>query len=318
MEEKIIELLKDKQEYLSGEELSGTLKVSRQALWKHINFLRELGYDIAAVPHLGYRLISVPDRLYDFQVYQGLKTKSLGRKIIYFDSLSSTMDMATQLALKGAKEGTVVLAETQTKGRGRLGRIWYSPKYKGLYFSLILRPKISLDKASIITLLVGVSICEAIKELLGLDLQIKWPNDILMYNKKLGGILTEIKAEVDEVNFIIIGVGLNVNNDSKSLISGSTSLKENKNEQLSRLNILQEVLYRLEVNYQILEKNGTKPIIDKWRQYAITLGRRVKVYSHKEHLEGEAFDIDSDGGLLIRNDSGITQKVIAGDVVHCR
>jgi len=242
----------------------------------------------------------------------------LGRKIFYFDSLNSTMDMATQLALKGAREGTVVLVETQTKGRGRLGRAWYSPKYKGLYFSLILRPKISLDKASIITLLAGVSICEAIKEVLGLGLQIKWPNDILMHIKKLGGILTEIKAEVDEVNFIVIGVGLNINNESKSLISGSTSLRENKDEQLSRINILQEVLYRLEVNYQILDKKGAKPIIDKWRQYAVTLGRRVKVYSHKEHLEGEAFDIDSDGGLLIRNDSGITQKVIAGDVVHCR
>jgi BirA family biotin operon repressor/biotin-[acetyl-CoA-carboxylase] ligase len=318
MEEKIIALLNDKREYLSGEELSSSLKVSRQALWKHINFLRDLGYDIAAVPHLGYRLISVPDRLYDFQVYQGLKTKSFGRKIIYFNSLSSTMDMATQLALKGAREGTVVLAETQAKGRGRLGRIWYSPKYKGLYFSLILRPKISLDKASIITLLAGVSICEAIKEVSGLDLSIKWPNDILMHNKKLGGILTEIKAEVDEVNFVIIGMGLNINNDSKSLISGSTSLKEGKAEHPGRLKILQEVLYKLEANYQILDKKGAKPIIDKWRLFAITLGRRVKVYSHKEHLEGEAFDIDSDGGLLIRNDSGITQKVIAGDVVHCR
>ncbi len=318
MEEKIISLLNNKQEYLSGEELSSSLKVSRQALWKHINFLRELGYDIAAVPHLGYRLISVPDRLYDFQVYQGLKTKSFGRKILYFDTLSSTMDMATQLALKGAGEGTVVLAEAQTKGRGRLGRIWHSPKYKGLYFSLILRPSISLDKASIITLLAGVSICEAIKELSGLDLQIKWPNDILMHNKKLGGILTEIKAEVDEVNYIIIGMGLNINNDSKSLISGSTSLKENKASYPSRLKILQEVLYRLELNYQVLAKKGAKPVIDKWRQFAVTLGRRVKVYSHREHLEGEAFDIDSDGGLLIRNDSGITQKVIAGDVVHCR
>ncbi|MEK7309032.1 MAG: biotin--[acetyl-CoA-carboxylase] ligase, partial [Nitrospirota bacterium] len=176
----------------------------------------------------------------------------------------------------------------------------------------------SLDKASIITLLAGVSICEAVKEILGLGLQIKWPNDILMHNKKLGGILTEIKAEVDEVNFIIIGVGLNINNDSKTLISGSTSLKECKSEQVSRLAILQEVFYRLEVNYHILEKNGPKAIIEKWRQFAITLGRRVKVYSHKEHLEGEAFDIDSDGGLLIRNDSGITHKVLSGDILYCR
>jgi len=318
MEEKIIGLLKGKQEYLSGEELSAALKVSRQALWKHIQALKELGYDITAVPHLGYRLVSVPDRLYDFQVYQGLKTKNFGRKVLYFDSLSSTMDMATQIAFKGAREGTVVLAETQTKGRGRLGRTWYSPKYKGLYFSLVLRPKISPDQAPVITLLAGVSICEAIKEACGLDVQMKWPNDILVHNKKLGGILTEIKAEVDQANFIVIGVGLNINNDKKNLITGSTSLKEEKKEQLSRLNILQEVLYKLETNYLVFEKKGPKPIIDKWRQYAITLGRRVKVYSHKVHLEGEAFDIDSDGGLLIRNDSGIIHKVLSGDILHCR
>ena len=318
MEEKIIALLKDRQGYLSGEELSEALKVSRQALWKHIQFLKELGYDIAAVPHLGYRLVSAPDRLYDFQVYQGLKTKSFGRKVLYFDSLSSTMDMATQLALKGAKEGTIVIAETQTKGRGRLGRTWYSPKHKGLYFSLILRPEISPDKAAIITLLAGVSICEAIKESSGLEVQIKWPNDIFIRNKKLGGILTEIKAEVDAVNFIVVGIGLNINNDKKSLIAGSTSLKEEKSGQFSRLSILQDVLYRLEINYLALEKKGPQSIIDKWRQFAITLGRRVKVYSHKEHIEGEALDIDSDGGLLIRNDSGLTRKVFAGDVIHCR
>ena len=130
MEDRIINLLKKEQGYLSGEELSKTLGVSRQALWKHIQSLKELGFDIAAVPHLGYRLISIPDRLYDFQVYQGLKTKDFGKRILYFDSLSSTMDMATQLALKEADEGTVVLTETQVKGRGRLGRIWHSPKYK--------------------------------------------------------------------------------------------------------------------------------------------------------------------------------------------
>jgi BirA family biotin operon repressor/biotin-[acetyl-CoA-carboxylase] ligase len=226
--------------------------------------------------------------------------------------------MATQLALKGVSEGAVVLAETQTKGRGRLGRVWYSPKYKGLYFSLILRPKISLDKASIITLLAGVSICEAIKEASGLDAQIKWPNDIFMGNKKIGGILTEIKAEVDEVNFVVVGVGLNINNDSKSLIAGSTSLKEEKGAHLTRLGILQKVLCRFENNYLALEKKGARPIIDKWRQFALTLGHRVKVCSHRVRIEGVAFDIDSDGGLLIRNDSGITEKVIAGDVVHCR
>ncbi|MDD3088287.1 MAG: biotin--[acetyl-CoA-carboxylase] ligase [Candidatus Omnitrophica bacterium] len=318
MEEKIIALLKKHQGYLSGEELSQSLGVSRQALWKHIQFLKELGFDIAAVPHLGYRLVSVPDRLYDFQVYQGLETKIFGKKILYFDSLSSTMDMATQLALKGADEGTVVLSETQVKGRGRLGRIWNSPKYKGLYFSLILRPKISLNKASLITLLAGVGICEAIKESTREEPKIKWPNDIVLNDKKLGGILTEIKAEVDEVDFIVIGVGLNINNDKKSLISGATSLRQKAEEGLSRLSIFQNILFRLENNYFIFQKKGASVIAEKWRQLSLTLGKRVKVYSHREHIDGEAVDIDSDGGLLVRCDSGLTQKVTAGDVVHCR
>jgi len=318
MEEKIIELLRKEQGHLSGEELSRSLNISRQALWKHIQSLKEMGFDIAAVPHLGYCLISAPDRLYGFQVSHGLKTKSFGRKTFYFDSLSSTMDMATQLALKEAKEGTVILAECQTKGRGRLGRVWHSPKYKGLYFSLILRPEIPLDKAPVITLLSGVSICEAIKETTLLDAQIKWPNDIIFHNKKLGGILTEIKAEVDEVNFVVIGVGLNINNDKKSLIPGSTSLRQEMKEELSRLDIFQNILYRLEVNYTLFQKKGSFAVTEKWRQLSVTLGRRVKVYSHKEHIEGEAVDIDSDGGLLVRRDCGLTQKVTAGDVVHCR
>ncbi|MCX5706879.1 MAG: biotin--[acetyl-CoA-carboxylase] ligase [Candidatus Omnitrophica bacterium] len=318
MEEKIIGLLKRAQGYLSGEEISDSLKISRQGLWKHIQSLKEFGYDIAAVPHLGYRLISSPDRLFDFEVTLGLHTKILGRKILYFDSLSSTMDTAMQLGLKGVSEGTLVLAETQTKGRGRLGRIWVSPKYKGIYLSLILRPKLSPNQAPILTLLTAASICEAIKEVTGIAPQIKWPNDILVHHRKVGGILTELNAETDEVNFIVIGLGLNVNNEKKSLVSGATSLKEQKKENINRLTLLQEILLRLEKNYLTLEKKGSRPIIDKWREYNITLGQRVKIYSQREHIEGEAVDIDIDGALLVRRDTGLTQKVISGDVVHCR
>jgi len=318
MEEKIVELLKKRQDYLSGEELSGSLKISRQGLWKHIQSLKDLGYDIAAVPHLGYRLVSSPDRLFDFEVMHGLRTKILGKKVLYFDNLSSTMDTGMQLGLKGISEGTIIIAETQTKGRGRLGRIWFSPKYKGIYFSLILRPKISPDKAPVLTLLTAVSICEAIKEAVGLEAKIKWPNDIFLHNKKLGGILTELNAEVDEINFVVIGVGLNVNNDKKSLISGATSLKELKKENISRLLFLQEILRKMEANYFLLERKGAPVIIEKWRQNNITLGRRVKVYSHRQHLEGLALDIDADGGLILRTDSGLRQKIMAGDVIHCR
>ena len=318
MQEKILDFLKRKQDYLSGDQISHRLGITRQALWKHIQELKNLGYDIVAVPHLGYRLISSPDRLFPYEATQGLDTKFIGKKIYYFDGVPSTMNIAMQLGIKGAPEGTLVVAEYQTKGRGRLGRSWFSPKYKGIYLSLLLKPKILPIDAPILTLLAAVSICEAVKAITGLDTQIKWPNDILIHHKKLGGILTELSAEMDEINFVIIGIGLNVNNDKKTLVSGATSLREQKKENINRINLMQEILRRIETNYLSFQERGAHPLIEKWREHSITLGKRIKVYSHKEHIEGEAIDIDMDGGLLVRKDSGVIEKVMAGDVVHCR
>ena len=318
MQEKILETLKQKSWFISGQELSGHLKISRQALWKHIQELKDSGYNIVAVPHLGYRLISSPDRLFPCEVSHALNTKLIGKKIYYFDTVSSTMDIAFQLGIKGLAEGTLVLAESQTKGRGRLGRSWFSPKYKGIYLSLILRPKILPNQASIFTLLSAVSICDALKEIVGVEAKIKWPNDILIHNKKLGGILTELNAEMDEIYFIIIGMGLNVNNDKKTLIDGATSLKEQKKENINRITLLQEILRKIEANYLLFQKKGSQSIIEKWCSYNITLGKRVKIICQKEHLEGQAMSIDIDGGLLLRNDSGLTQKIMTGDVVHYR
>jgi len=318
MQEKILEILKRRPDYVSGEEISNHLRVSRQALWKHIQELKERGYDIVAVPHLGYRLVSIPDRLFPSEVNQHLNTKFMGRKIYYFDIVSSTMDIALQLGMKGAPEGTLVLAEAQTKGRGRLNRTWSSPKYKGIYLSLILRPKILPNQASLLTLVSAVSIVEAIKEIVDLDPKIKWPNDILVNNKKLGGILTELNAELDSIRFVIVGIGLNVNNDKKTLLEGSTSLKEQKKENINRIELLQEILRKIEANYLTFQEKESQTIVEKWRQFSITLGKRVRVACQKERLEGEAIDIDLDGGLLVRKDSGLIEKVMAGDVVHCR
>ncbi|MCM8795847.1 MAG: biotin--[acetyl-CoA-carboxylase] ligase [Candidatus Omnitrophica bacterium] len=320
MQKRIIEFLKKRQEYVSGEEISKQLGISRQGLWKHIHELKSIGYDIIAVPHRGYRLLSCPDRLFPSEVSYQLKTKFLGKKIYYFDNLPSTMDIAFEVGIKGAPEGTLVLAEVQTKGRGRLGRNWFSPKYKGIYLSLLLRPKILTNQTPVFTLLSAVSVCEAVKEQIGLDIQIKWPNDLLIDNKKLGGILTELNAEMDEVHFLVIGIGLNVNNERKSLLEYATSLKEEKHEQINRIELLKEILRKIEENYLIFQKFGAYPILEKWRDYNITLGRRVKILSHKGGLEieGEAVDIDIDGGILVRNDLGLIQKVTAGDVVHCR
>jgi BirA family biotin operon repressor/biotin-[acetyl-CoA-carboxylase] ligase len=228
------------------------------------------------------------------------------------------MDVAERLAIEGAAEGTLVLTEGQAKGRGRLGREWFSPKYKGVYASLILRPKILPNSTPVLTLLTAVSICEAIKEADGLDVEIKWPNDTLINNKKLGGILTELNAEMDETRFVVIGIGLNVNNDKRTLIPGATSLKEQKKEEISRISLLQGILRKLEANYIIFQKTGSGPIIEKWRDYGITLGKRVRITCKDEHFEGEAIDIDTDGGLLVRRESGLIDKVMSGDVVHCR
>jgi len=318
VKEKILDYLNKKHDYLSGDQISKHLGISRQGLWKHIQELKDSGYQIVAVPHLGYRLESSPDRLFVFEVARALNTKFIGKKIHYFDYLASTMDLAMQLGMEGAVSGTVVLAEAQIKGRGRLGRSWFSPKYKGIYLSLILRPKILPAACPILTLMSAVSICEAVKKVIDLDAQIKWPNDVLMHNKKVAGILTEMNAEVDKVNFVVIGIGLNVNNDKKSLISGATSLKEQQGEEISRVVLLQELLRRIENNYLLLEDKGEVEIINKWRNFTLTLGTRVKVDYQNKHIEGQAIDVDTDGALLIRKDSGFIQKISSGDVTACR
>ena len=318
MQKEILEFLKKKEGYVSGEEISQHLAISRQALWKHIQELRDLGFDIAAVPHLGYRFLSSPDRLLPFEISSDLQTKFLGRKIYYFERVSSTMDVAMQLGAQNTPEGTLVIAESQSKGRGRLGRSWISPKYKGIYVSLILRPKMLPAQVSTLTLMAAVSICEAVRQTSGLEVQIKWPNDILMDNKKLGGILTELEAELDATNFVTIGIGLNVNNSRAELDNSAISLREAAGHSFNRVELLREILRKIEKNYLILQKKGALAILEKWRSYNITLGRRVKVVCRKEHLEGEAVDIDTDGGLLVRRESGLIDKFMAGDVVHLR
>jgi BirA family biotin operon repressor/biotin-[acetyl-CoA-carboxylase] ligase len=318
VKEKILDYLNKKHDYLSGDQISKHLGISRQGLWKHIQELKDSGYDIAAVPHLGYRLEACPDRLFVFEVARNLNTKFIGKKIHYFDYLASTMDTAMQLGMDGAVSGSIVLAESQIKGRGRLGRGWLSPKYKGIYLSLILRPKILPAACPILTLMSAVSICEAVKEVTDLDAQIKWPNDVLIHNKKVAGILTEMNAEVDKVNFVVIGIGLNVNNDKKSLIAQATSLKEQQSQEISRVVLLQELLRRIESNYFLLEAKGNQEIINQWRNFTLTLGTRVKVDYQDKHIEGQAIDIDSDGALLIRKDSGLIQKISSGDVTACR
>jgi len=318
MKEKILALLRNSETYVSGEEISRHLGISRSAIWKHIQELRQLGYEIIAVPHLGYELSSIPDRLLPNEISLGLNTKIIGKEIHYYEMISSTMDIAMEFGVKGCKEGLVVCAEGQYKGRGRLSRFWSSPKNRGIYLSLILKPKISPTESPKLTLLSAVAVCQAIRKIAKLDCFIKWPNDLIINNKKVGGILTEMNAEMDMVKFVIIGLGINANTPESLLPPKATSLKEQLGERISRIELTKQILREIEKEYLLFQREGFEPIIKEWKKLSITLGHRVKVQFHKEHLEGEALNIDSDGALLVRRDSGFVERVTAGDIVKIR
>lgn len=318
MKEKILHFLKDSPEYVSGEEISRRCGMSRAAIWKYMQELRQDGFDVVAVPHLGYKLIASPDKLLPSEIQHGLKTQYLGKKIIYEDTIGSTMDVAFRLGIEGAVEGTVICAEAQTKGKGRLGRQWSSPKGKGIYMSAILRPSLPPTEVAQLTLLAAVAVCEALRRKTGVAARIKWPNDILVENRKLAGILTELSAETDRVRFVVIGVGINVNTPLSLLPPQATSLKEETQQKTSRVELLQEILYELETWYERLKKDGFAPVVARWKELSATLGRRVRLIDPSGEIEGEAVDLDKTGRLMIRNDAGLIVSKISGDVVQVR
>ncbi len=318
MPQQIVYFLKKAQGHISGEELSHKFKISRAGIWKYIEELRRLGYDIVAIPHLGYRLLSVPDKLLSWEIDFELGTKIIGREIVCRGVVSSTMDEALQLAIQGVKEGMVVCAEGQTKGRGRLGRNWVSPKGKGIYLSIILRPAVSPQEVSRLTLLSAVAVCEAIMKITGIAVQIKWPNDLLVNNRKLGGILTELNAEMDRVKFVIVGIGINVNTSSHQLPPLATSLKQEAKRNFSRIEMIQEILRSFEKWYVAFPSEKFLNILERWKELSVTLGKRIRIVDPQGMIEGEAFDLDKDGGLLIRSDAGTILKKLSGDVLEVR
>lgn len=318
MDEKILAIFRERNENVSGEELSRLLGVSRSAIWKHIEKLRDEGYDIIAHPHLGYRLLHIPDKLLPAEILWRLNTRFIGKKVCSYESVDSTMNIAYQLAEDNAPEGLVVFGEEQRRGRGRMGRNWTSPKRKGIYFSLILRPKILPLDASKITLLVAVGIAQAIRKMYGLSVLIKWPNDILINHRKVCGILTELSAELDRVKFLILGVGINVNTAKYALPKGGTSIKEELGKEMSRIELAKEVLRQIEKYYSRFNQKGFASIAREWRDLSAILGSRIEVVCQGKRIEGQAQDIDSHGALVVRLDSGFLEHIWAGDVLKVR
>jgi BirA family transcriptional regulator, biotin operon repressor / biotin---[acetyl-CoA-carboxylase] ligase len=318
MQDRIIQFLKESDGYISGEEMSQRLKMSRAAIWKHMQELRALGYEIAAVPHLGYQLVTCPDKLLAYEIQSGLNTKIIGKKIIVLDTVTSTMDEAFRLGMENCLEGTVVCAEAQSKGRGRLGRAWSSPKSKGLYFSFVLRPSLPLNQLSQLTLMSAVAVAQAIEDISDLKPSIKWPNDILLQNRKLAGILTELRAESDQVKFVVVGIGLNVNTSLPQLTPGAASLKVAAGRSFDRTLVFKAILGSLEKGYLRLLDHDFAQVMEEWKKRSATLKKRIRITDPNGILEGEAVDLDEDGALLIRKDNGIVVKKTAGDVFIMR
>ena len=323
IDEKILAILRNDTDHVSGEELCKIAGVSRAAIWKHIEKLREEGYDIEASPHLGYRLLNIPDRLIPAEIKWKLRTRVLGKEILSYKKVDSTNTIAYALAEKGLKEGSVILAEEQEKGKGRHGRTWLSPSKSGIYLSVILRPQITPNEISKITLLAAVAAARAIRETADLQAMIKWPNDILVNHKKVCGILTEMKAEQDRVDFIVIGIGINVNTQMKQLPKGASSLREElpdsrTDEQVSRVALTRKLIEKLEEDYFLLKKDGFQPIMDEWKRLSDMIGSRVKVVLQNRTFEGLVHDIDPDGALVVRRDAGTLEKVSSGDIAMVR
>jgi BirA family biotin operon repressor/biotin-[acetyl-CoA-carboxylase] ligase len=321
MDEAILKLLRQHTATpLSGEEIARRLKVTRTTVWKKIKGLEQMGYEIEASTRSGYRLVSSPDLLAPWEVHPLLQTKKIGRRIHYFQTLDSTNANAYQLALDGAEEGEVVISESQEKGRGRLERQWFSPPFLNLYLSLILRPNIPPHQASLITLMAAVATADAITQFSGLLPLIKWPNDILLRDRKVAGLLNEIHSEMDRIHFVILGIGVNLNMDEKlfseEIRTVATSLKIEMGQTISRKAFLQFFLQALEKWYSVFLKEGGAAILKAWRDRAHIRGRGVKVTSFGETFVGIAIDVDSDGALILETAEGERKRVVAGDVEY--
>ncbi len=310
------QLMANRQKYISGQDLSHKLGVSRTAVWKYINSLKQQGYQIEAVSNKGYRLLSSPDVLTPEEIYPLLTTSALGRTIIHKESLASTSLLAKEIAPQ-QHEGTVVVAEEQTKGRGRLGRQWYSPRSGGIWCSVILKPEIRPDKAYQITQVAAVAVVKAVGEITGLAAGIKWPNDIIVNGKKVCGILTEMNAEADIINHIVLSIGINVNHEGESVPSELRDkigfLSSQCGHAISRKQLLAVTLSKLEDEYKAFIENGFKATVADCRKYSLLLGSEVQVTQMDRTYRGTAVDISGEGLLLIQTD-GRTVEVISGDV----
>lgn len=316
MRSKILELLRSQQGgCISGEGIASRLGVSRTAVWKHIKELKAAGYRIESRVRSGYCLTGTPDRMLPELITHNLCTRFMGQTVISLEDIPSTNDEAKRAAAAGADEGTVIVSEAQSTGKGRLERSFFCPR-GGVWFSVILRPAFMPQEAPKCTLLAAVAVAKAMREQ-GLEAGIKWPNDIYCRGRKLTGILTEMSAEMDRINYVVIGTGINVNIPQSSFPADirdkAGSMSGMLGRDVDRIAFLQSILRHMEALYLDVLQNGFGGLLAQWRQYSITLGQEINVLGIRESFAGIARDIDDDGALLVETGGGV-RRVLAGDV----
>jgi len=305
MKGRILHILRSNQGVVSGERFSKTLGISRVSVWKHLKKLRELGYDIAATPK-GYRLQSDVDLLFPWE-FPGRE-----ENIHYFSEVASTMDVARDLARKGCPDFTVVVAGRQKKGRGRLKRVWLSSE-GGLYFTLVLRPEMPPSLSFRVHFSAAAILAKTLRKMFGIDAAVKWPNDILVNDRKISGMLSEMEAETDRVTFINIGVGINVNNDPTPEAAMASCLKKILGRNISRKEILAGFLDEFENS---VKQASFDNAISEWKRYTVTLNRQVRIVTTHDVSEGRVLDVDENGALVLERADGSIKKVLHGDCFH--
>ena len=316
----ILALLRNSRDYVSGQQLCDQFGVSRTAVWKAVNQLKEEGYRIEAVSRKGYRLLESPDVLSRSEILSRLETKWAGQRLFYLDETGSTNIDAKRYAEEGEPHGTTVVAEKQNAGRGRRGKYWESPPGSAIYMTIMLKPDFEPDKASMLTLVMALSVAQAITEATGLKAGIKWPNDVVVNKKKVCGILTELDAEMDYIRHVVIGVGINVNNAApeefpEEIRQTATSLRIESGTGFSRAELLRHVLERFEENYDTFVTTlDLRLLIEAYSQYLLNLNAEVNVLDPKGSYTGIARGISTTGELLVEKENGEMKTVYAGEV----
>jgi len=307
--------------FISGEVLAKTLGISRTAVWKRIRGLKSQGFPIISMPSKGYCLSAPIEPFNETSISAGLATEFIGQKIHFFKDLNSTNERAARLAQAGEPEGTVVICDTQTNGRGRLGRTWSSPPGVNLYASIILRPQLTAHELQGFTLLAAVALVETVARFCKKTPSVKWPNDILIGSKKVAGILMEMHTEGEMARFLIAGFGVNLNMDPAVLPHPvrdiATSIKDINGKGVERTDFTRALFLSLEFWYKTFLKKGLSAIIDAWRSHFTAEGKDVTIRSFDKTITGLCLGIDSSGALLIRDPQGETQKILSGDLIRC-